>query len=158
MKKLILIAGLLFAVALFVVFKLPPRQMTLKDLAPTITPTVNPTVNTTVAQTVTPHSTAGEPPARKINLIDSLVTDGDDKVLVDYYIIVESSRNPTMAKQKAEKLKNDFNRNFIVLPPTPQGYCRISCGKYSTLEEAKSTIESIRSTIRSDVWILSVKK
>jgi SPOR domain len=78
--------------------------------------------------------------------------------MVHYYIIVESIRNLSMAQQKAKKLKNEFNANFIILPPTTEGYYRISYGKYSSLEDAKSIIKSIRTNIRPDVWILSEKK
>jgi septal ring-binding cell division protein DamX len=95
---------------------------------------------------------------QEITLIDSSETDGDDKVQVDYYIFVESFRNLTHAQQRSEKLVNDFNTNIIVLPPTTEGYYRISYGKYSTLEEAKSAIKSIKTNISSKAWIFSVKK
>jgi hypothetical protein len=90
--------------------------------------------------------------------VDSLKTDSDDKVLVDYYIIVESFKNIPLDQQRAEKLINDFNKNIIVLPSTADGFYIISYGKYSTYEEAESAIKSIRTSIRSDAWIYSLKK
>ena len=142
MKSLIFTIIVLFIAVFLYVLHLPPRQIALKDLSPS---------NYSYTSTNEPSKLENAP-------IDSSEADGDDKVLVDYYIIVESCKNPSMALQRAEKLKKEFNKNFIVLPPTAAGHCRISCGKYSTLDEAKSNIESIRTRIRSDVWILSVKK
>lgn len=86
-------------------------------------------------------------------------TVGEDKAQVydHYFIIVGSFRNLLQAQNKAEKLKNDFNTNFIVLPPGKEGYYRISYGEYTTLEEAKSTSERIKAEISSDVWIYSEK-
>jgi hypothetical protein len=132
------------AVVLLVVttYVKPPWDITLEDISPTVAPDTSPK----------------EPATQEITLIDSSETDGDDKVQVDYYIIIGSFRNLTQAQQRAEKLINDFNTNTIVLPPTTEGYYRISYGKYSTLEEAKSAIKSIRTNICSDPWIFSVKK
>ncbi|MBK8884357.1 MAG: SPOR domain-containing protein [Bacteroidales bacterium] len=75
--------------------------------------------------------------------------------VVYYYIIVESFKNLTTARQKADKLSRDFKTDFIVLPPTKEGLYRVSCGKYETLEEARATINSVRNKIRPDVWIFS---
>jgi hypothetical protein len=86
------------------------------------------------------------------------VSDSDDKIKAGYYIIVESNKSLTEARRKAEKLKDIFKANFIVLPPTPEGYIRISYGKYYKLEEADSLVKKIRTDIRSDAWVLSVIK
>jgi isocitrate lyase len=93
---------------------------------------------------------------QKINPVDSSITDGDVKVQVEYYIIVQSNRNLRQAQQKAEELTNKYNTNFIVLPRTKEGFYRISYGKYSKLEEVNSIIKGIRTNIRSDAWILSL--
>jgi hypothetical protein len=111
-----------------------------------------------VIPVVTPHTSPNEPAMQETTHIDSLETFGNDRVQVNCYIIIESFKNLTQAQQRAEKLKNDFNANFIVLPPTAEGYYRISCGKYSTLEEAESAIKSIKTNIRSDAWIFSAKE
>jgi cell division protein FtsN len=111
-----------------------------------------------ISPAVAPHTSPKESLTRKTTPIDNTKTGGDDKLQVDYYIIVGSYRNLKQAQQKAEKLINDFNANIILLPPTAEGYYRISYGKYSTLEETKSTIKSIRTNISSDPWIFSVKK
>jgi hypothetical protein len=141
MKTLIFIIIVLFITALLYVLHLPPRQISLEELSPS---------NYSHTSTNVPSKPENTP-------IDTSEADSDDKVLVDYYIIVESCKNPALALQRAEKLKKEFNKNFIVLPATAEGHCRISCGKYSTLDEAKSNIESIRTKIRFDVWILSAK-
>jgi hypothetical protein len=107
---------------------------------------------------VPPHARPKEPAMQETTSIDSLEKYGNDRVQIDCYIIVESFKNLTQAQQRAEKLINDFHANFIVLPPTAEGYYRISCGKYSKLEEAESAIKSIRTNIRSDAWILSERK
>jgi hypothetical protein len=141
-NKAIFTMVVLFIAAAFLVITLPPKHITLKD----------------IPQTVSPLTSPKEPAARENTLINSPETDGDDKVKVECYIIVGTFGNLTQAQQKAEKLINDFNANIIILPPTPEGYFRISYGKYSTIEEARSKIKSIRTNISSDAWIYSVKK
>jgi hypothetical protein len=120
----------------------PPREITLKELN----------------RAIPPHKSQKEPAMQETTHIDSLETQGDDRVQVDYYIIVGSFGNLIQAQQKAKRLINDFNTNVIILPPTKEGYYRISYAKYSTLEEAKATIKSIRTNIDSDAWIFSVKE
>ena len=73
----------------------------------------------------------------------------------EYYIIVESLKTLETATEKAEKLKKKFSTDFLVLPPTKEGYYRISCGKYATLEDARSKINIVKTSIRPDVWIFS---
>jgi hypothetical protein len=136
---LTLLAFFIFAVA--GLFILPPRDISLKDIPPAIIPPTMPK----------------EVTSRDTMLIGRPKTDGDYKEQVEYYIIVESFRNLTLAQQEAEKLKNDFNTNIIVLPPTTEGFYRISYGKYLTPEEAKSAINYIRTNISSDAWIFSTK-
>ena len=142
MKSLIVIILTFFAAILVYVYNLPPKSPSIKDLHRTVTPNIRPE----------------EPSARDTTLIDSIEADSDDKVQVYYYIIVGSFKTLTMAQQKAENLRKDIDANFIVIPPTTEGYCRISYGKYSTLEEAKFAIKSIGKNICPDAWILSVKE
>ena len=118
-----------------------PEEITLKDL------------QTDVAL----QRSKKEPAIQETNLIDSSKTDGNDRIQDNYYIIVGSFNNLRQAQQKVEKLINDFNANIIMLPPTTEGYYRISYGKYFTLEETKATIKSIRTNISSDAWIFSAK-
>ena len=107
---------------------------------------------------VTQQTSTEEPAIRDTIIIDTPETDSDYKVHVRYYIIVGSFRNLILAQKEAEKLKNDFNTNIIVLPVTKEGYYRISYGEYSTNEEAKSTITSIRADKSIDGWIYSESK
>jgi hypothetical protein len=117
-------------------------QHTLKDLTPA----------------VVPHKNTKEPAMQETTLIDSSETDDNDRMQVDYYIIIGSFRDLKQAQQKAERLKNDFDTDIIVLPPTTEGNYRISYGKYSSPEEAKTKIKSIIKNINPDAWILSIKK
>jgi hypothetical protein len=75
-----------------------------------------------------------------------------------YYIIIGSFRNIVQAKQKVEKSLSEFNTGIIILPPTKEGYYRISYGKYYSHEEAEAAIDNIRKKIKSDAWILTVKE
>jgi hypothetical protein len=142
MKHLVLLIIILFIAVAVYVSTLPPKHFALKDLHPTIVPHTNPQEPQTQAATFIISSEAGI----------------DDKVQVDYYIIVASTRNLTLAKKKAEQLKNHFNTDIILLPPTQEGNYRISCGKYSNHEEAESILKSRGTSISPDAWIYSVKK
>jgi cell division protein FtsN len=136
----LIIAFLIFAVIGLV--SLPPRDVTLKDMSPAVLPQAEPE----------------EPATPVTSLIETPKTGDEDKEQVDYFIIIESFRDHTLAQEKAEKLMKAFNTNIIVLPPTAEGFFRISYGKYSTLEEAESAIKSIRTIISSDAWVFTVKK
>ena len=131
------------------------REVTLNDIFPARDIDQN-----EPASYVARHTSRQEPDMPKTNVINRAETDGNDKVRIDYYIIVGSFRNLIQAQEKAEKLINDLNTNIIILPPTKESLYRISYGKYSTYEDAKTTIKSksIRETISSDIWILSVKE
>ncbi len=74
-----------------------------------------------------------------------------------YYLIVASFSDIDQAQQVAEKYTNDYKADIIILPPTPQGYYRISYGRYSTSEEAGATLPTVRETVNSDAWIYSVR-
>jgi hypothetical protein len=74
-----------------------------------------------------------------------------------YYIIIGSFTDLAQARQKADKLQNDLQTKIIVLPPSDEGYIRISEGKYSTFEEALSASKDIRKNVNPDAWILSMK-
>lgn len=136
---IMIFAVLLIALAFYVIL-MPPQEITLKDITPAITR----------------NSSPNGPSLQEINPVDSSITEGDVKVQVEYYIIVQSNRNLRQAQQKAEELTNKYNTNFKVLPRTKEGFYRISYGKYSKLEEVNSIIKGIRTNIRSDAWILSL--
>jgi len=142
MKQLIFTLIILFIVVTFLIVFLPPKKVTLKDLQ----------------QSATPLKNQKELATQESTYIDTPKTLSDNKVQVAYYIIVGSFKNITLAQQEAEKFNKDFNTNIIILPPTTDGYYRISYGKYSRLEEAKDTIKSLKSEINSQIWIYSEKK
>lgn len=147
MRQLAPIIVIFFIVAaVFIIFyaiSSPSTDITLKDISPTM------------AQH---KGTTEEPASLETSHFDSLKTDNGVREQFDYYIIVGSFRNLKQAQHAAEELLNDFKTNIIILPQTAEGLYRISNGKYSSLEEAKSKIKSIRTTIRSDAWIFSLKK
>ena len=154
MKKLPgLLVLIIIIAALFLLFLKLAFDITLNDIFPSEEITLR-----EIGQAVGPPSGPKKSTMRETTPMDSLKTDSDDKIQVEYYIIVESFKNLTLAQQRAEKLNNDFNKNIIVLPSTTDGFYRISYGKYSTYEEAESAIKSIRTSIRSDAWIYSLKK
>jgi hypothetical protein len=149
---------LFVAIGVFVV-NLPPREMTMKDLHPVIVPAEkqimigNPDTSTTEtkqAQSVTVHADtsridpASISPAAVIN-----------KGQIEYYIIIESISDQALARKKAKNLKEKYNTEIIVLPPNTTGNFRLSFGKYSSCEEAKSVIQRVKKQIRPDAWIYS---
>jgi hypothetical protein len=150
MAKVAFVIIILFLLAVAFIISLAPKDTTM--LAPEDITMIN------IPPSVSTHTISKDTATFENTLSDSLEKDGDDEVQVSYYIIVGSFRNITLAQQKAETFRNDLNKNIIVLPPTKEGYCRISYGKYSTIEEAKYTIKSLRKDISSDAWIYSVKK
>ena len=135
-------AVVLAIAAAFLIITLPPRRITLKDVPPAGAPKISP--KETVKQENTPA--------------DSQQTYVSEKVQPGFYIVVGSFKSVAQAQQNAAELKNKFNANIIVLPPTPQGLYRISYGIYSTREEAESAIAGIRKNIGPDVWVYSVNK
>jgi hypothetical protein len=145
-SAIISLALLIFIAAIAYLLTRPPANITLKEMLK-----VNP------PSSDAPKSLA-EPVKMDSIIADTLKASSDDKVLFDYYVIIESDTNQEFAQQKADKLKGLFKTDFIVLPPTKEGYYRISYGKYSSFEEAKSAIENIKRTIRSEAWIFSIKK
>lgn len=74
-----------------------------------------------------------------------------------YYLIVGSFSDIDQARQAAEKYKNDYEAEMIVLPPTPQGYYRLSYGRYSSPEEAGATLPAVREKVNSDAWIYQLR-
>lgn len=197
MKRLLILAIVLFTAIGAYVVNLPPREMTLKDLHPVYIPH-KPQAEIPLSDTTETDSTrrldnikagsglkstsrsASASTSIHISVLPNLVktpvntgikSDSDltsiDKPktypksksksdsVVDYYIIVGGHKDLKTAQQKAEMLKKQFNTDFLVLPPTKEGYFRVSCGKYATLEEARAALNSVRTTIRDDVWILS---
>lgn len=157
MRYVILIVFMLFAAVLVYVYKLPPRKsITLKDYHPTITPDLD-----IRAEESAPNNASLVDSINNIDSldsIDSLEPETVDNLNVEYYVIVGSFKTLSMAQQKAKEFRDNFSANIIVLPLTPEGYCRISCGKYSTLEDAKSAQKSIGKNICSDAWVYSVTK
>jgi len=130
------------------------QEITIND----IFPPEEPTYKTELYPDIVVRSEPKEPVIASIKVNESSDSAGNDKIQADIYIIVGSFENLIQAQQKAKELANDRNLNIIVLPPSKEGYYRISCGKYSTLEEAKIANKSIRKNINPDAWILTEGK
>lgn len=94
----------MFAVVLLVVTYLIPAPTT-EDISPGDAP----------------RTSSKKPATQEITVIDSLEKYGDEKVQIDYYIIVESYRNLSQAQQRADKLINEFGTYIIVIPTTKEG-------------------------------------
>jgi hypothetical protein len=142
MKHVAVLVFLLFLFAVLYIGTRPVKEISLKDLP----------------KYRVPPDSSQEPVTQQITADSIKEPDGDKTSEVEYYIIVESSRNLAQAQQRAEKYKNDFKANMIVLPPSKEGYYRISYGKYSSIEEARSASKSVKTTISRDVWILTAGK
>ena len=135
-------AVVLVIAAAFLIITLPPRRITLKDVPPA----------------GAPQNSPKESVKQENTLADSQQTYVSEKVQPGFYIIIGSFKSVAQAQQNAEEIKNKFNADIIVLPPTHQGLYRISYGIYSTREEAESAIAGIRKNIGPDVWVYSVNK
>jgi len=165
MKQLVLIIVVLFVVAVIIVINLPPKAITLDEISRSEPPRFSPEERDTLKATpvndqikVSQDKAVEEHDKLKETPVNIVVTVRNDEAAVKYYIIVQSFRKLEQAQEKAEKLKRNFGADFIVLPPTTEGYYRISCGTYSTIEEARSKIKTITDRIGSQVWILTVKR
>lgn len=144
-STIFLLLIVLFAAAILYIVTKPPGDVTLKEMLKVNPPPID-------------TQTSQEQPVS----VDSIIHDTVKSITVEktgifYYIIVESATNQDLARVKTEKLKNTFRSDFIVLPPTKEGLYRISKGKYSTLEDAKTAIDDVRRNIRTDAWIFSLK-
>ena len=133
-------AVVLAIAAAFLIITLPPRRITLKDVPPAGAPKISP------KEIVKQENT----------LADSQQTYVSEKVEPGFYIIIGSFKSVAQAQQNAAEIKNKFNADIIMLPPTQQGLYRISYGKYSTREEAEASIAGIRTNFGSGVWIYSI--
>ena len=135
-------AVVLAIAAAFLIITLPPRRITLKDVPPAGAPKISPK----------------EIVKQEKTLADSQQTYVSEKAEPGFYIIIGSFKSAAQAQQNAAEIKNKFNADIIVLPPTSQGLYRISYGIYSTREEAESAITGIKENIGPDVWVYSAKK
>lgn len=145
---------ILFAAAILYIVTKPPGDVTLKEMLKVNPPPVD--AQASQEQPVNADSEILDT-VKVVKVVNVAKVAKLEKEGINYYIIVESATNQNLASQKAEKLKNTFKSDFIILPPTKEGIYRISIGKYSSLEEAKATIDAVRRNIRSDAWIFSLK-
>ena len=124
------------------------------------------------AQTVVYPVVAANPSAVEIAVDEALLNrimeaeaPGDEEVIPEieaqadvregYFLIVASFSDPDQARQLAVKYEDKFDAEMIVLPPTPNGFYRVSYGRYTSPEEAGTALPAVRSKVSSDAWIYS---
>jgi hypothetical protein len=156
MKKFALISAILFFVVYFWANNFVPDDDPLPGGYPVMA--ANPVIDTESAdEAVLNRILEAEAPADR-EISRNLIVEADapaDKGS-GYYLIVASFSDIDQARQVAEKFRNDLEAEIIVLPPTPQGYYRVSYGKYSTSEEASATLPVVREKVSSDAWIYTL--
>ncbi len=156
MKKIALISAILFFVVYFWANTFMPDDGTLPGNFPVMA--ANPIIEADASNEVVRNRIMeAEAPADEEvvrNLIVEAETPADKEG--GYYLIVASFSDVDQARQVAEKYKNDFNAEMIVLPPTQQGYYRVSYGRYATPEEAGATLPAVREKVNSDAWIYNM--
>jgi hypothetical protein len=162
LSTIILLILLVFTVAVLFIINMQPKVVTLEELLKNNPPLYDASLYKDV--TGSRDSDHNDTPVlsttdtlRSIS-VPKLKPAATDSAQVEYYVIVESTTNKDLARQKADKLKKVFRTEFIILPQTKEGIYRISDGKYSTMEEARSAIPGIRKKIRSDAWIFALKR
>jgi hypothetical protein len=146
MKHVILIIILVFLAIIIYLIALPPRDVTLKDILKYSPPIV--TTGSDAEESVSPVA-----PSFK-----SLETDSAEEEQITYYIILQSFKNFSTAQQKAEQLEKEFHTKIVILPPTAEGYYRISYGQYSSIEDARSVIQTVKTNVKPDAWIFYSKE
>ena len=139
--SLFFIVFVIFLLVILQLFLMPPRDITIKDITQVSRP------NSSQEKFASPEVITTDRAEEKVN----------EEVKSGYYIIVGSFNNLPQAQQEVEGLNKYPNLNVAILPLTKEGNYRISCGKYASIEEAKSQIENIKTNIKFDAWILKEK-
>jgi len=158
MKKFALISAILFFVVYFWANTFVPDDDTLPGTYSVMA--ANPVIETEAGDEIVLNRIMdAEAPAEEESVLHRIMeAEAPADKEGGYYLIVASFSDLDQARQAAEKYKNDFEAEMIVLPPTPQGYYRVSYGRYATPEEASSTLPAVREKVSSDAWIYSIKK
>lgn len=139
MKKLALVSGLLFVVVYLVVNTATSDDNSFDVIYP-------PVPVKTVSET-------GFHDEHAIQVSSKALTDNDSEA----YIIIASFNDQDQARKTADSFSARHNADFIVLPPSSNGFYRISYGRYSSLQEAQEALESVKNNGFPDAWILSSK-
>ncbi len=149
------------AAILYHVFTMPPKGMSIKDLHPVLVQH-SPT-DTSITRDASSYGSDSElkagtsgPDARGNNA--TVRQDYAPEAEPDFFIIIESFRDLKVASRKAATLEKELKTRIFVLPPSENGYYRLSYGKYSTMDEARQALAYIKVKVRPDAWIYSVKK
>lgn len=137
---LMAILAVLFILPAIYLMTLPPKDITPKDLKPFIEKS-DPSLNSLYSGSNS-HYNKNDISFRKL----------------EFYVIVGSFRDPAQARQKAANLRQNNITDILILEPTPDGYTRISYGKYDTRAEAESVYLKVRQAINPQAWILTVEK
>jgi len=158
MKKFALISAILFFVVYFWANTLMPDEDTIPGVYPVAV--ANPLIDdNTDDEVVLTRIMEAEAPAEEEAVMHHMMEAQAPLSTEDgYYLIVASFTSMDQAEQMAEKYKNDFEGDFIILPPTSEGYYRVSCGKYSTPETADAALPAVKEKVNPDAWLYSTKK
>jgi cell division septation protein DedD len=172
MKQFVVVVlFLLLCAAVYLMFNISPRQISLKDIEPVETVAEDPApakqevTNASMLPVVSTDTSAGKensvvqdqkPASEPIaGIQENKLPENDARA---YYIIIEGFKNNNAAKERAATLSKKFNAEMYVLPPTNAGIYRISYGKYSTYEQAETALIRVKIKIRPEAWILSPRK
>ncbi len=151
-----IIIVLLLAAIMYYIFTLPPREMSIKDLHPVLVPHSN--QNEAIPEDTIPAAGSETTTDKVADTPDTHDVKVDiDKSGTDFFIIIGSFKSLSIAREKADKLGKDLHAGILVLPVAANGYYRISYGKYSTFEEARSSLNSVKMKIKPDAWIFTVQ-
>jgi len=172
MKQFVVVVlFLLLCAAVYLMFNISPRQISLKDIEPVETVAEDPVpVKHEVEEATMLPSESRDTSAGKETIVVQDQKPAPEPVAAiqenkppendarAYYIIIEGFKNSNAAKERAATLSKKFNTEMFVLPPTHAGIYRISYGKYSTYEQAETALVRVKIKIRPEAWILSPRK
>jgi hypothetical protein len=164
MKKIALISALLFFIVYFWANTFLPEDDSGAGIYPVVA--VNPVSEASIVdEAIMTRIMEAEAPAEAELLLaaetpSEAAEPSEEKVDTGsgggYYLIVASFTDIDQAQRMAEKYRDDTD--IIILPPTPQGYYRVSYGHYATPGEAGAALPIVRQTINTDAWVYSIKK
>ncbi len=141
MKKFALVSGLLFLIVYLWVNTFHPDESGTDLLYPVIAGSSSP-------QALPFHDTIARSPHDPQYVTNPPVC---------FYLIVGSFTDITQAQEMAEKYEDIYGTGILILPPTPEGYYRISCGRYLTGKEADAALTAVRQNHYPDAWVLAAK-
>jgi len=139
MKKLALISGLLFLVVYLLVNHFTGDE-------------------SSIEATYLPSSSSS--PSAQVNdrtgviLTSSSLTAGGTG---ETYLIIASFNDPEKARKTADVYTAKYHADIFILPATPDGFYRISYGRYASAEDAGEALRDVKQMGFTDAWLLESK-